>query len=109
MKFDCWFIEDPRNKALVKSYEFSLAPRESKEIVIVHRSPSVKTEEKLITFMNIHYLPFEGQPIVGTREVIDIMLMGKIDSPKLVCPKVLKDTPSGVRLIKLALKPNMHI
>lgn len=37
------------------------------------------------------------------------MLMGKIDSPKLVCPKVLKDTPSGVRLIKLALKPNMHL
>ena len=57
----------------------------------MHRSPSVKTEEKLITFMNINYLPFNGPAIVGTREVIDIMLMGKIDSPKLICPKVLKD------------------
>ena len=69
----------------------------------------MRSEEKLITFMNIHYLPFEGEPVVGSKEVLDIMLMGKIEAPKLSCPKVLKDTPSGIELIKLALKPNMHI
>ena len=90
----------------MKSVELKLEPKETREVIIVHHSPSSRQDEKLIAFLNIENIDPE---LNISLQPLHVMLMGKNETPRLLCQKVLKDAPSGISLIKLALKPNQHL
>ena len=41
-RFECWFVEDPYSKTLVKQAKYELHPHESFEFIVVLKSPIVK-------------------------------------------------------------------
>ncbi len=51
VEHQCWFIEQSESKEWKKAVDFVLQPRESKEIVIVLKAPSLKTHKQLLTML----------------------------------------------------------
>lgn len=47
--FNCWFIEDPKTKSLVKEASLELDPGDSYEFIVVLKSPIIKKPHFLLT------------------------------------------------------------
>lgn len=74
-EFDCWFIEDPVKKTLVKKVEYTLNPLETYEFIIVLKSPIIKKTHFLITNVIVEDLE--------SNYFHKIFAFGSLDIPKL--------------------------
>ena len=52
-EYECWFIEDPYKKTLVKKAEYELKPYDSFEFIIVLKSPVIKKAHFLLTNVRV--------------------------------------------------------
>ena len=59
--FECWYIEDPYQKTLVKEADYELQPGESFEFIIVLKSPIIKKTHFLTTNVRIRNLSHEEE------------------------------------------------
>jgi hypothetical protein len=81
--FECWFIEDPYAKTLVKEAYYELKPKESFEFIIVLKSPIIKKTHFLTTNVKIKNETH--------GEEHRVFAFGSLDVPKLFCPKEIMD------------------
>lgn len=50
---NCWFIENPINKELVKNMTLRFGPNVEKEFIIVLKAPTNKYQMNMTSFINI--------------------------------------------------------
>lgn len=72
-EFECWFIEDPYKKNLVKKVEYELKPYDSFEFIIVLKSPIVK---------KTHFL-MSNVIVQSPNEKFAVFAFGSLDVPGL--------------------------
>lgn len=60
-EFECWYIEDPYQKTLVKEAKYELKAGESFEFIIVLKSPIIKKTHFLTTNVRIRNLNHEEE------------------------------------------------
>lgn len=74
-EYECWFIEDPYKKTLVKSVEYQLKPYDSFEFIVVLKSPVIKQSTFLITNVRVINHTF--------KEEHRVFAFGSLDVPRL--------------------------
>lgn len=82
-EYECWFIEDPYAKVLVKEVEYELKPKESFEFIVVLKSPIIKKQMFLTTNVRVRNETHQ--------EDHRVFAFGSLDVPKLSCPKEIMD------------------
>lgn len=65
---NCWYIENPINKELVKTMTLRFGPKVEKEFIIVLKAPSNKFQMKLASFINIKMAQLRRTSIVSEEE-----------------------------------------
>lgn len=95
-EYDCWFIEDPKSKSLVKEATLDLLSGESYEFIIVLKSPIIKKPKFLITNVKIINETYEEEQLV--------LAFGSLDVPKLICPKEIMDEENKYASVKVVMK-----
>ena len=120
--YKCWFLEDPGTKDLVKKITLRLGAECQQEFIVVVRAPSTPKPDSLLSFIDLDLATHEHTPQL-LEEVqkrpgrehysfsdleelgrLKVMIMGKIDPPKIFCPRILTETQEGQKIIPVALK-----
>lgn len=99
--FECWFIEDPYSKTLVKQVRYELQPHDSFEFIIVLKSPIIKKTYFLTTNINVEN--------VTHMERHKVFAFGSLDVPKLSCPKEIMDKDNNYAWVRIVMRKKMPI
>lgn len=131
-----WFIENPVSKDLVKSLTLRMSPYCEKEFIIVMKAPNDRIQFSLASFISIRLAnarrfssslaliekrllekggedldDIDFETIKREREEasqeIRVMLIGRLENPKLECLKVLNHVDTGCDIIPLGIKKNV--
>lgn len=100
-EFDCWFIEDPKTKSLVKETTLELDADEYYEFIIVLKSPVIKKPHFLLTNVKV-------ENIVDGEEHL-VFAFGSLDFPRLICPKEIQDKENGFGSVKVVMRKKMAV
>jgi hypothetical protein len=126
-KFSCWSIENPHSKQLHKSLTLKMGPNTSQEFIIVLKVPAIKKSTNLASFINVR---LRTQESVEQEEIIEkhlrrvnsqlsdvelkekkrslktknVLIVGKLDNPRIQCVKVMEDKHMECQVIPLAIK-----
>ena len=100
-KFECWFIEDPYSKSLVKQVRYELLPHETYEFITVLKSPIIKKSYFLTTNINIENITH--------MERHKIFAFGSLDIPKIYCPKEIMDKDNKYSWVRIVMRKNLPI
>lgn len=121
-KFKCWYLENPQTKDLVKHITLKLGARCEQEFIIVVRAPSSGSQDSLLGMLGITLTTFDNNgeflekqiksrkdesltlETIERQSKMNVALFGKIDPPKIFCPRILKETTEGQKIIPVALK-----
>ena len=131
-KHGCWFLESPKTKDLVKNVVLNIPKYSSKEVLVVIRSPHIKLNERIFSLINVGYarsnisntenkiVSFESDeeedkdnssrhntriPNIppNKRRKMRILLHGRIQTPKLICPRQLNNKKFGLNVVPIVL------
>lgn len=61
MKHECWYIENPVSKELVKRITLKLGPKAEQEFIIVVRSPTMKMDCNMLSLINVGLLTYKNE------------------------------------------------
>lgn len=100
-QFECWYIEDPYSKTLVKQVRYELHPHDSFEFIIVLKSPIIKKAYFLTTNINVEN--------VTHLERHKVFAFGSLDVPKLSCPKEIMDKDNNYACVRVVMRKKMPI
>jgi hypothetical protein len=100
-EFECWYIEDPYQKSLVKEANYELQPGESFEFIIVLKSPIIKKAHFLTTNVWIRNL--------NHGEEHWVFAFGSLDVPKLSCPKEIMDKENNYAWVKVVMRKKIAV
>jgi len=56
MEHNCWFIENPKNKELMKEITVKIEPNAQQEFIIVVKAPKNKLQSKIVSFIDVTIL-----------------------------------------------------
>ena len=123
-----WFIENPITKDLVKSITIKMSPKCEKEFIIVMKAPNDRQQYSLASFLtlrlgdqerkrykhfekqlksadSIEYIEIESKEVDKEEEnEINVMLIGKLENPKLKCMRELRLSETDCNVIPLGVK-----
>jgi hypothetical protein len=100
-EYECWFIEDPYAKVLVKEVEYELKPKESFEFIVVLKSPVIKKQKFLTTNVRVRNETH--------HEDHRVFAFGSLDVPKLSCPKEIMDTDNNYACVKVVMRKKIQL
>ena len=120
MKSKCWFMENPQSKDLVKHITLKLGPGCDQEFIIVAKATITPKPDQMMGAINLKMVTHDHSEFYeqvqasednqdlsleefASRSELQIMLIGKIDPPKIFCPRILKQNGEH-QIIPLALK-----
>lgn len=99
--YECWFVEDPKSKSLVKSTTLEIEGGESYEFIIVLKSPVIKKSCLLLTNLKVRNETFDEEHL--------ILGFGSLDIPKLICPKEIMNEDKKYSSVKVVMRKNIPI
>jgi hypothetical protein len=128
-----WFIENPISKDLVKTLTLRIAADCEKDFIMVMKSPDNRVQMNLTSFLTIRLANttsrrqlFEKrlQPVtnetegpedieIETREHtfnesdIRVMLIGRLENPRIVCLKSLHHAETDSNVVPLGVRKNI--
>lgn len=100
-EYECWFIEDPYAKVLVKEVEYELKPKESFEFIVVLKSPIIKKQMFLTTNVRVRNETHQ--------EDHRVFAFGSLDVPKLSCPKEIMDKENNYAWVKVVMRKKVQL
>jgi uncharacterized DUF497 family protein len=126
----CWFIENPVTKDLVKSLVIRMSPGCEKEFIIVMKAPNDRPQYNMASFLTLRLtndtrkrkshlekrlksaeeledidmdvLSVENAPL--KEEEMRVMLIGRLENPKLKCMRELRHSETECNVIPLGVK-----
>lgn len=126
----CWFIENPVTKDLVKSIVIRMSAGCEKEFIIVMKAPNDRPQFNLASFItlkltdgtrkrkshlekrlkpaeelediDLDVLSVENAPL--KEEEMRVMLIGRLENPKLKCMRELRHSETDCNVIPLGVK-----
>ena len=129
LKFESWFIENPVSKELTKRITLKLSPKAEQDFIIIVKSPNVRKPENLISLLSVGLLTYKHEQFgvkqsfeellkskyegnmkaflqerkeLSSKQRQQVLLTGRVEVPKLVCLKEIKQYE--VNYIPIALK-----
>ena len=132
----CWFLENPINKDLMKSMTLRFGANVEKEFIIVIKSPSFRQQFNIVSFINIKMADMnrfakDDQPEIQkhikkktsadsshieeklvTKQApkeLRVMLIGRLENPRIQCLKELYHQPTDSMLIPLCVKISVPV
>ena len=125
-QYGCWYIENPMTKDLTKHITLRLGANCEQEFIIVMRAPVRKISQTILSFINLVLTTYDGsrsgyalEKHIKKRGLdsavlqqkrrqskMQVMLCGRVEPPKLVCCRELKDTATNNNVVPIALKKN---
>jgi len=119
--YNCWFVEHPATQTLVKGFSMKLPAGASKEIIIVLKGPQIKRSINLLSFLRVKLQKggrdldengskqakrldekFKGR--LSTSTEMRVLLLGRIDIPRIVCGRELVNSVVQQPVLPLAIK-----
>ena len=107
MKYNCWSIENPVNRTLAKSFVFTLAPFDKRDIVVVLQTPMAASRSNMLAKLVLSKVldPDDQKAVVEKRirnsdstiekrqlvikQSMSVILCGRLENPVLTCPKAI--------------------
>ncbi len=106
--FNCWYIEDPKTKSLVKEATLELDPGESYEFIVVLKSPIIKKSNLLLTNVKWSMKVLSSKCKLEPEEHV-VLAFGSLDVPKLICPKEIMDEDKNYSSVKVVMRKNAPV
>lgn len=94
---NCWYLMLPPSKNFEKTLILPLNPEQQVEVGIVIRSPQIPRAQKFYSILNLF---LQERP----DDVIQVLSMANVITPKLECNKQLVCLENGLRVIPLVVK-----
>lgn len=131
---NAWFIENPITKDLVKSLTMRVGPMSEKEFIIVMKAPNDRVAFNMTAFLNLRLvslreynkrmekklrnngqhddiedIKLEGKSLSDSNipQEIKVMLIGRLENPRVVCTRELHLKGTECEMIPLAVKKNI--
>lgn len=124
----CWYIENPVTKDLVKSIVIRMSPGCEKEFIIVMKAPNDRPQYNLTSFLSLKMAEGDRKRKshlekrlraadeledidmevinvdVTKEEEMRVMLIGRLENPKLKCMRELRHSETECNVIPLGVK-----
>ncbi|CAI2363712.1 unnamed protein product [Moneuplotes crassus] len=107
--YNCWYIEDPKTKSLVKKASLILDPEDSYEFIIVLKSPVIKKPQFLLTNVKCTMKILSKSKKIPPAEESVVFAFGSLDVPRLICPKEIMDENNNYSSVKVVMKKSTPI